>query len=182
MSVANEALPPAANYEDSHDSSVAPEIITSPEAHILPSYTCNGTSLGYNLNGPSCLQAWAQIPLLNTERSFGPRPPKGQRLQWDVGLPLRYLSRGDGNLFAVVRKFNAKVECTTPVSVGFDIKDSCQRAIDTMKAAQEVKNFGLTSGPGSEPRAILPYYPWSEGEIPTYSSVRAIIYTDVFLD
>ncbi|KAL8816635.1 MAG: hypothetical protein Q9223_004383 [Gallowayella weberi] len=93
MSVANEALPPAANYEDSHDSSVVPEIITSPEAHILPSYTCNGTSLGYNLNGPSCLQAWAQIPLLNTELSFGPRPPKGQRLQWDVGLPLRYLSR-----------------------------------------------------------------------------------------
>ncbi len=54
-------------------------------------YFCNGTKYGRDLNGPSCLQAWADIPLLDRELSFGPRM-QGPGL-YDVGLPIRYLSR-----------------------------------------------------------------------------------------
>lgn len=36
-------------------------------------YYCNGTQFGEVLNGPSCLQAWATIPLLDRELSFGQR-------------------------------------------------------------------------------------------------------------
>ncbi len=57
----------------------------------LVSYNCNGTRYGRDLNGPSCLQAWADIPLLDRELSFGRRNP-GPAL-YDVGFPTRYLSR-----------------------------------------------------------------------------------------
>ena len=54
---------------------------------------CDGTRYGENLNGPGCLQAWARIPLLDRELSFGPRPAGYIFTEYDVNLPIRYLSR-----------------------------------------------------------------------------------------
>lgn len=60
-------------------------------------YTCSGTTLGFDLNPSSCLQARTLISRIERELSFGPRNieppiPPGYIARPDVGLPKRYLS------------------------------------------------------------------------------------------
>ena len=49
---------------------------------------CNGPNLGYDLDKPSCIEAWRSIPTDQESVNYGPR---GQGL-FQAPLPVRYLS------------------------------------------------------------------------------------------